>query len=154
MGKLNLIKGQPMYLAEKSTKRKKPHESDHDKNATGQSGKAKKPRKPMNLPEITPQSNNTSNPWQILNRQAFANPSSSIITFVPPPPSVIHVGMMAGPSKDPGASFSTSVLQPAKRAKVSASYTFASTGDNMCPLCGGPKHNLRDCLVPKGGVEK
>jgi hypothetical protein len=45
-------------------------------------------------------------------------------------------------------------VRPVKKAKVSGTPALTSAGSGGCPLCGGPKHQLRDCLVPKGGLEK
>ena len=150
MGKLDLIKGQAAYLVEKSNKRKKPHEQDNDENATGHLEKVRKPRKPKNLVKR----DDSSDQWKILNHQAFTNPNpmTSAIYIAPPP--AINVTAVPYNSVEPGPSFSTDPLRPAKKAKVSAYSTFVSTRDDACPLCGGPKHNLSDCLVPKGGIEK
>lgn len=155
MGKLDLIKGQLTYIVDKSTKRKKPHESDHGENAAGRLGKVKKPRKPKNNHEMAPMQNYPSNQWKILNHQAFQNPSQTTHVYSAFPPAT-NITAMAIPSssKVHESSFPVDPLRPAKRAKVSTPSTFPSTGDSMCLLCGGPKHDLRDCPVPKGGTEK
>ena len=146
MGKLDLTKGQPAYLVDKSNKRKKLHESDQGDTASGHLEKVKKPKKPKKseIPMVQ------NKPWVVLNHQALANPSTSAIQIISVPPPAIDTTAMAGSSNGPGTLFSTEPLRPAKKAKVSAS----SFADSTCPLCGGPKHQLRDCLVPKGGIEK
>lgn len=151
MGKLDLVKGQPPYLAEKSKKRKNPHESDHGENATGHSEKVKKPRKPKNLPQIAPMPNDPTKQWRILNRQAAATSSTSVVQFDPVPTPTVHVTTVPGSSK---SSFPVDPIRPVKRAKPLGPSTFTPAGDYTCPLCDGPKHELRDCPVPKGGVEK
>lgn len=154
MGKLDLIKGQPAYLVEESKKRKKPHESDHGENTTGRSVKVKKPRRPKNAPEIVLNRNDPPAQWKTPNHQFVGNPLAPTIQMYPAPHSAFHVTAMPGSSKVSGSSFSTDPLRPAKRAKAPAYSTFIPTINSMCLLCGGPKHNLRDCPIPKGGIEK
>ena len=154
MGKLDLIKGQPVYLADKSKKRKKPQESDPGENPTEYVGKVKKPRKPRKPRNITAMEIDPSQPWRVLNRGSFVNSSTSTIPTFSTLPPTIGVTAVTGGSGGPGSSLPTDPLRPAKKAKISTSSTLASTGDNVCPLCGGSKHQLRDCLAPKGGVEK
>ena len=150
MGKLDMVKGQPAYLADKPRKRKERHEPDQGEGATGHLEKVKKPRKPKKFPDITSKQVDLSKPWRILNT---ANHWTSSIPTVPAYPPTIDAAM-PGSSKEPGPSFSADLLRSAKKAKVSALSTSTSTAGSVCPLCGGPKHKLRDCLVPKGGVEK
>lgn len=154
MGKLDLIKGQPAYLGEKSKKRKKPHESDQGENASRHLEKAKKPRKPKNPPETAPRWRNTPTQWQALNYQTFANPLTSTIPMAPAPSYAVHATTMPSSSKEPEPSLPVDPLRSAYRASVSAWSAFPSIVNNTCLLCGGLKHNLRDCPVPKGGIEK
>lgn len=161
MGKLDLIKGQPVYLADNSRKRKKPHEPDQGENVVGHPEKPKKPRKPRK-PRVTSIQTGLSEPWQILNRQPFANPLAPtvnpLISTVNPLISTFPTGpvfppapnfTMASGSSGLGPLFTT--LRPPKKAKKSA---LVPAVDNVCPLCGGPKHNLGDCPAPKGGPKK
>jgi len=138
MGKLDLIKGQPVYLADKSKKRKKPHEQGQGENTTERVEKLKKPRK-----------SNMS--WRALGSNAFVDPLTSTIPTIPAPLPAVDATTVAGGSKGPGPS---GPLRPVKKAKISTPSTLPSTGGSLCPLCGGLKHRLRDCLVPKGGIEK
>lgn len=153
MGKLDTIKGQPAYLADNSRKRKKPHESDRGENPTEHSN-VKKPRESNS--QSSPQNqNNPLQPWKVLNRQAHVNPLVPTTSIAAPPlTGVFRVTTMPSSSREAMSSFSTMAMRPAKKTKVSITSTLASAGDRICPLCGGPKHDLRDCLVPKGGVEK
>ena len=157
MGKLSLLKGQPAYFVDKSRKRKTSHESGHGENMTGSPEKGKQPR--MSQFPVVPQNQaNLSQPWKIpnyqaLNYQPFNQPFVTTIPYTTTLPSIVDVTGIPSGSKQPGVS-STDPARPAKKAKVLGTPTLTSTGDNACPLCGGPKHQLRDCLVPKGGVEK
>ena len=150
MGKLDLIKGQSVYLADKSKKRKAPHEPDQGENITEHAEKVKKPskpRKPRNISDL-------SQPWKVLNRKPSGNPLTSTIPSVLSLPTAVDLTTIASGSKEPGPFISTDPLRLPKKAKVSTFSAFSTTGDGVCPLCGGPKHRLRDCLAPKGGVEK
>ena len=154
MGKLDLIKGQPVYLADKAQKRKKPHEPDQSENTTQHVKKPRKPRKPRKVPNLTATQMNVSRRWEILvpNHEAPVNALASTIPAILPPK--LDITAMASGSRGPGSSFSTELPRPKKKAKISSFSTIATTGDSQCPLCGGPKHQLRDCLIPKGGIEK
>ena len=154
MGKLDLIKGQVVYLADKSKKRKKPHESDKGENTTEHVKKVKKPRKPRQPRIITATQIGLSQPWRVLNRETLVNPLTSTIPTVPALPPTVDATTMASGSKGPGPSFSTHPFRPVKKARISTFSTLAPAGDNQCPLCGGPRHNLSDCPATKGGVEK
>ena len=154
MGKLDLIKGQPVYLADKSKKRKKPHEPDQGENTT-ELTKVKKPRKPRKPRNITTmQIDLLQPPWKVQNHEALVNPLTSMTPAAPVLPPTVDATAVASSSKGPRSSFPAGPLRPAKKAKVSAFSTFSPAGNNPCPLCGGPKHKLSDCPVPKGGVEK
>ena len=155
MGKLDLIKGQPAYLADKSKKRKKPHEPDQGENTTEHMGKVKKPRKPRKPRDITTMGIDPSQPWKVLNRQSFVSTSTVAIPTIPAlPPAVVRLTTMASGSNGPGFLLPTEPLRPPKKAKTSTLSTFAPVRDSVCPLCGGPKHSLPDCPATKGGVEK
>jgi len=130
MGKLDLLKGQPAYLADKSKKRKKPHETDQGENTTEHTGKVKKPRKPRKPRDIAAVQTGPSQPWRVL------------LSTIDSGPNVL------------GPLLPTEPLRLPKKAKISTFSAFASTADDACPLCGGPKHSLPDCPVPKGGIEK
>ena len=150
MGKLDLIKGQPVYLADKPQKRKKPHEPDQGENTTQRVKKARKPRKPRKFHDVTATPMNLSRPWQIMvpNHEAPVNvltPTMTIPTIPAFPPRLDLT------TSGPGPSFPTNPLRAKKKPKISS---FSTTGDSQCPLCDGPKHQLRDCLIPKGGIEK
>ena len=152
MGKLDLIKGQPAYLADKSKKRKKPHEPDQGENVVGHPEKVKKPKKPRQ-PRVISTQTNSPEPWKILNRQPFVNPLIPTLPTGPTFPPTTD-SMMIGGSNGLFSSFSTNPLRPPKKAKTSMLSAMASTVDNVCPLCGGPRHRLDDCPAPKGGLEK
>ena len=166
MGKLDLTKGQPAYLADKSRKRKKPHESDQGESAAGRPEKSRKPERPGRIPDITTEQINPPNSWTVLNPQISNYLSTSTIPIpmstIPVPTSTFPINpapsLVAGPTaarwKVSGPLPPVNPPRPAKKAKVSSSSAFTSAGSSECPLCGGPKHQLRDCLVPKGGVEK
>ena len=154
MGKVDIIKGQPVYLADNSNKRKKPHESDKGENTTELVKKVKKPRKPRQPRNTTTTQIGLSKPWKVLNREALVSPSTSTIPTVLALPPTFDATTMANGSKGLGSSFSTNPLRPAKKAKVSTFSTLASAGDSRCPLCSGPKHDLSDCPAPKGGIEQ
>jgi len=155
MGKLDLIKGQPAYLADKSNKRKEPHESDQGENTTQHVEKVKKPRKPRKSRNITAMHIDPSQQWRVFAPQSHVSPLTWRITTVPALAPAVDPTTTASGSNGPGPSFPTNPpLRPPKKAKISTFSTIASTGDGMCPLCGGPRHKLSDCLAPKGGVEK
>ena len=172
MGKFDLIKGQPAYLADMSKKRKKPHELDQGGSTAGHVGKVKKPRKPRKPRDIMTIQTDSSQPWKVLNRQTLVHPvpwTTTTMQTVPTyPPSVyftdrpvpslgspaIHLPTMANGLNVPGPSLPTEPLRPPKKAKISKSSTYAIARDSVCPLCGGPKHSLPDCPATKGGVEK
>jgi hypothetical protein len=157
VGKLDLIRGQPVYLADKSNKRKKLHEPDQAENAPGHLEKVKKPRKPKMNPEIGMEQNNQPQRWVAHNYQSLANPSTSTIPLAPAPTPAVDNVAVASSSNGNVTMLSRDPPRPAKKAKkakVFTSYTYFPPGDSACPLCGGPKHQLRDCLVPKGGIEK
>jgi hypothetical protein len=153
MGKLGLVKGQPVYLADKAKKRKKPQESDQGDNTTKHVEKVKKPRKPRKPRNMTTMQIDSSSAWKVVapNHGAQANPPTWVT--IPALPPIAYATTMASGSKGPGTS-STDPLRPAKKARVSTFSTFPPSGDTVCPLCGGPKHRLGDCLIPKGGVAK
>jgi len=155
-GMLDLIQGQPVYLADKPQKRKKPHEPDHGENVIQHVKKARKPRKPRKIHDPTATQVDMSQPWTVLvpNHEAPTNALTSTIPMIPALPPTVDITTMASGSKGPLSSFSTDPLPPAKKAKISSFSTIVSAGDSQCPLCGGPKHKLSDCLIPKGGVEK
>ena len=149
-GKLDLIKGQPVFLSDKPKKRKKPYESDQGENTTEHAKKAKKPRKPRQPRNITEFQISS---WKPLVPKDVTPANASTPTFSTIPPLLPTVGLTttASGSKGPGSSFSMDPLQPVKVSTFSA---IASTNHNLCPLCGEPKHELRDCPIPKGGVKK
>ena len=153
-GKLDLIKGQPAYLADMSKKRKQPHESDRGGNTVEHVEKVKKPRKPQKPRNITTMQIDPSQPWKVLNHKSYVNPLTSTIPTIPTAYPAVDATVMVSGSEGPQLIFSNDPFRPAKKAKISRLPTIASTGDNVCSLCGGPKHSLRDCPVPKGGVEK
>lgn len=153
MGKLDLIKGQPAYLADKSKKRKKPHEPDQGENVTEHAGKVKKPRKPRKPRNITTMQVDPSQPWKALNRQSFAYPLTSTIQTVPTYLPANYTAMASG-SNGLGAMVSMIPPRIPMEVKISTPYTFIPAEDSACLLCGGPKHRLRDCPAPKGGIEK
>ena len=156
MGKLDIIKGQPVYLVDKPQKRKKPHEPDQGENATQHVKKARKPRKPRKYRGITMTRMDLSKPWNVMvpNHEVPANPLTSTAPTVPALSPAVDITAMASGSNRPGLSFSINTSRPVKKAKISSFSTVATTGDSQCPLCGGPKHELRDCPIPKGGVGK
>lgn len=155
MGKLELIKGQPAYLADKSKKRKEPHEPDQGENTTQHVEKVKKPRKPRKPRNITAMQMDPSQPWKALGPQPRVSSSTWTIPSTLAFPPAADPTATAGGSNGPGSSsFSTDPLRPPKKAKISTFSILASTGDGVCPLCGGPTHELSDCPAPKGGVEK
>jgi len=154
MGKLDLIKGQPAYLADVSKKRKQPHQPDQGENTTELVEKVKKPRKPRKPHNIAAMEIDPSKPWMVLNRGSYVNPLTSTFQIIPAVSPAVDVTAMASGSGGPGPTFSADPLRPAKKAKISTLPTPAPTGNSVCPLCGGPKHKLRDCPIPKGGVEK
>ena len=156
MGKLDMIKGQPVYLADKPQKRKKPHEPDQGENATQHVKKVRKHRKPRNSHGITATQMDLSQPWNTLapTQGAPVNTLTWKIPTIPTLPPAVDTTAMASGSNGPGSSIPTGPLRPVKKAKISSFSTIATTGDSQCPLCGGPEHNLRDCPIPKGGVEK
>jgi len=156
MGKLDMIKGQPAYLADKSQKRKKPHEPDQGENAIQHVKKARKPRKPRKFHGITTTQMDLSQPWKVLT-PTYEAPVNSLtwkIPTVPALPPAVDITSRASSSNGPGPSFSTNPPRSVKKAKISSFSTFAITGDSQCLLCGGSKHTFRDCPIPKGGIEK
>lgn len=152
MGKLDLIKGQPAYLADKSKKRKNPHEPDQGENVVGHPEKVKKPKKPRK-PHVIPTQTNSPEPWKILNRQSFVNTLTPTLPASPTFPPAADSMRISG-SSGLLSSFPANPLRPPKKAKKSTPSALVSTVDNVCPLCGGLRHKLDDCPAPKGGLEK
>lgn len=153
MGKLDLTKNQPAYLADKSRKRKKPHESDQGESAAGRPEKSKKPERPERPLGITMEQFDPRNSWTVLNPEAFKHLPTPAIPINQIHPLVTGAIAAASGWNVSGPSIPTDPPRPVKKTKVSSS-TLASAGSSECPLCGGPKHRLRDCLVPKGGIER
>ena len=168
MGKLDLIEGQPEYLADNPKKRKKPHEPDQGENTGEHMGKGKKPRKPRKPRDNTAMQIDSSQPlmasqpwmvpqqWKALNGQSFISPlaSSFPIPAIPVLPPAVHLTTMASGSDGSRSLLPTEPLRPPKKAKAPRYSNFTSAGNSVCPLCGGPKHSLPDCPAAKGGVEK